>query len=61
MSMVTLPGLGEMVDVISVERNLPKSAVTAALREALLKGYERYRKTLERDSHAFEEEYFDNF
>ncbi|MEM8715583.1 MAG: transcription termination factor NusA [Cyanobacteria bacterium P01_A01_bin.3] len=61
MSMVTLPGLGEMVDVISQERNLPKSAVTAALREALLKGYERYRKTLERDSHAFEEEYFDNF
>ena len=61
MSMVTLPGLGEMVDVISRERNLPKTAVTAALREALLKGYERYRKTLQRDSHAFDEEYFSNF
>ncbi len=61
MSMVPLPGLAEMVDVISRERNLPRHAVTDAVKEALLKGYERYRKTMARDSHAFEEGYFDNF
>lgn len=61
MSMVPLPGLGEMVDTISRERNLPKSVVNEALREALLKGYERYRKTLQRDSSVFDETYFDNF
>ncbi|MEM6445478.1 MAG: transcription termination factor NusA [Cyanobacteria bacterium J06642_2] len=61
MSMVSLPGLGEMVETISRERNLPKSVVNEALREALLKGYERYRKTLQRDSSAFDETYFDNF
>lgn len=61
MSMVPLPGLGEMVETISRERNLPKSVVNEALREALLKGYERYRKTLQRDSSVFDETYFDNF
>src|ERR687885_2793478 len=59
MSMVPLPGLKDMVEGISKERNLPKHAVQAALREALLKGYERYRRTQKLDH--FSEEYFDNF
>jgi N utilization substance protein A len=57
--MVTLPGLKDMVEGISKDRNLPKHAVQAALREALLKGYERYRRTQNLDH--FTEEYFDNF
>jgi len=61
MSMVTLPGLQEMIDGISRERNLPKHAVQAALREALLKGYERYRRTHRPDATNFDEEYFVNF
>lgn len=61
MSMVTLPGLQDMIDSISRERNLPKHAVQAALREALLKGYERYRRTHRPDSASFDEEYFNNF
>lgn len=60
--MVQLPGLGEMINIISRERNLPKHAVEAALQEALLKGYERYRRTLLLDTFMqFEEGYFDNF
>ncbi|HEY9622117.1 MAG TPA: transcription termination factor NusA [Crinalium sp.] len=61
MSMVTLPGLQDMIDSISRERNLPKHAVQAALREALLKGYERYRRTHRPDVNTFDEEYFSNF
>lgn len=61
MSMVTLPGLRDMIDSISRERNLPKLAVQAALREALLKGYERYRRTQRMDSSNFDEDYFVNF
>jgi N utilization substance protein A len=63
MSMVRLPGLSEMINIISRERNLPRPAVEVALREALLKGYERYRRTLQLDNpiHTFDEEYFQNF
>ncbi len=61
MSMVALPGLKDMIDSISRERNLPKLSVQAALREALMKGYERFRRTQRIDSPNFEEEYFDNF
>jgi N utilization substance protein A len=50
-----------MIDGISRERNLPKHAVQAALREALLKGYERYRRTHRPDHASFDEEYFNNF
>lgn len=60
MSMVALPGLREMIEKISQERNLPKQAVQAALREALLKGYERYRRTQRLNGPAFDEGYFDN-
>ena len=61
MSMVKLPGLGSLIDSISQERNLPKQSVQAALREALLKGYERFRRTQRMDSTQFDEHYFDNF
>jgi len=61
MSLLSLPGLGQMVEVISKERNLPKHAVQNALREALLKGYERFRKTYRSDGITFEEEHFNNF
>lgn len=61
MSMVSLPGLTDMINVISRERNLPKHAVQAALKEALLKGYERFRRTQRLDSAHFDEEYFKNF
>jgi len=49
-----------MVEMISRERNLPRHVVTEALREALLKGYERYRKTIQRDV-VFPEDHFRNF
>ncbi len=61
MSMVALPGLKDMIDGISRERNLPKLSVQAALREALMKGYERFRRTQRMDGDGFDEEYFDNF
>lgn len=61
MTMVNLPGLRDMIENISQERNLPKSAVQAALREALLKGYERYRRTQNMEGDNFEEDFFDNF
>lgn len=61
MSIVRLPGLKDLIDNISTERNLPRSAVQAALREALLKGYERYRRSLRLDRFHFDEQYFDNF
>lgn len=61
MSMVTLPSLKDLIDNISRERNLPKHAVQEALREALLKGYERFRRTQRLEGNNFEEDYFDNF
>ena len=61
MSIVSLPGLKDLIDNISRERNLPRHAVQAALREALLKGYERYRRAQRLDRFHFDEEYFNNF
>ena len=61
MSIVSLPGLKDLIENISRERNLPRHAVQAALREALLKGYERYRRAQRLDRFHFDEEYFDNF
>jgi transcription termination/antitermination protein NusA len=58
---VSLPGLSTMITEISQDRNLPVTAVQLALREALLKGYERYRRAQHLDQLHFEEEYFDNF
>ena len=59
--MVSLPGLKELIGNISKDRNLPKQAVQTALREALLKGYERYRRTQRLDGVNFTDDYFDNF
>lgn len=61
MSIVDLKGLKDLIDSISRERNLPRHAVQAALREALLKGYERYRRAQRLDRFHFDENYFDNF
>jgi len=61
MSMVNLPGLKDLIENISRERNLPRLAVQSALREALLKGYERYRRAQTMERRQFNEEYFDNF
>ncbi len=61
MSLVSLPGLAKMIDEISQRHNLPKSAVQEALREALIKGYERYRRSQSLDRQQFHDEYFDNF
>jgi len=61
MSMVNLPGLKDLIENISRERNLPRLAVQSALREALLKGYERYRRAQTMERRQFDEEYFDNF
>ena len=42
MALVLLPGLTNLIDDISEEKKLAPQVVEAALREALLKGYERY-------------------
>ncbi len=57
---IQFAGLREMMDNISRERNLPKSLVQEALKEALMKGYERFRRTQQINVH-FEEDYFDHF
>lgn len=61
MSLVSLPGLTRMIEEISQRHNLPKSSVQEALREALLKGYERFRRSQSLDRQQFHDEYFDNF
>ena len=60
MSLVSLPGLPAMIEEISQRHNLPHSAVQEALREALLKGYERFRRS-QSIGQQFAEEYFENF
>ena len=62
MATVNLPGLKIMLEEISQRHNLPKNAVQEALREALLKGYERYRRAQSLEKAAqFHEDYFNNF
>ena len=63
MALVLLPGLTNLIDDISEEKKLPPQVVEAALREALLKGYERYRRTLYLgiNEDPFDEDYFSNF
>jgi N utilization substance protein A len=60
MSLVSLPSLKTMIEEISHLYNLPKSAVAEALREALIKGYQRYRRS-QGTGHQFQDDYFDNF
>ncbi len=59
MSIVKLDGLQKMIEEISQSHNLPKTSVQQALRKALLKGYERYRRT--QNLAHFEEDHFENF
>jgi N utilization substance protein A len=62
MSLVPLPGLKRLIEEISKSHNLPRVSVEDALREALLKGYERYRRSQTNGSvHYFTEDYFDDF
>jgi N utilization substance protein A len=62
MTIVNLPGLKIMIEEISQRHNLPKNSVQEALREALLKGYERYRRAQSLEKAAqFHEDYFNNF
>ena len=62
MATVNLPGLKIMLEEISQRHNLPKNAVQEALREALIKGYERYRRAQSLEKAAqFHEDYFNNF
>ncbi|MGQ9864790.1 MAG: transcription termination factor NusA [Pseudanabaenaceae cyanobacterium] len=61
MSLLKLPGLGEYIMEMSDKWNLPRHAVQTALQEALLKGYERYRKTYRPEGLEFDDQYFDNF
>lgn len=63
MSSVNLPGLSQFVAQICETRNLPRTAVSEALREALKKGYEKYRKSQRRDLFETMEDldYFANF
>ncbi|MCS6960747.1 MAG: transcription termination factor NusA [Pseudanabaenaceae cyanobacterium SKYGB_i_bin29] len=61
MSIVNLPNLRRLVEEISKERNLPPASVHTALREALMKGYEKFRKTYRTEGTHFEDGYFDNF
>lgn len=61
MAIVSLPGLGKMIEEISEGHNLPPHLVKTALQEALLKGYERYRRSQTLDRDHFSDDYFDNF
>ena len=63
MALVILPGLNNLIEDISEEKKLPPNIVELALREALLKGYEKYRRTfyIGVNQDPFDEEYFSNF
>ncbi|ERN41386.1 transcription termination factor NusA [Rubidibacter lacunae KORDI 51-2] len=60
MTLLPLPGLGGMIEEISERHKLPQSSVQEALSEALLKGYERYRRSQDLDA-QYTEDYFENF
>lgn len=59
MSIVKLPGLKMLIEEISQSHNLPRTSVQEALREALFKGYERFRRS--KHPEPFPDNYFDNF
>ena len=60
MTIVSLPGLKVTIEEISQRYNLPESSVEEALREALIKGYEKFRRSKARNE-EFDEEYFESF
>jgi len=63
MALVILPGLNNLIEDISEEKKLPPNIVEAALREALLKVYEKYIRTfyIGVNEDPFDEESFSNF
>ncbi|MEN9208401.1 MAG: transcription termination factor NusA [Gloeomargarita sp. GMQP_bins_120] len=61
MSIIALPNLKELIDEISRTHNLPKAELQEALREALLKGYEKHRRAKELHVREFSDDYFRNF
>ena len=61
MTIVSLPGLGNMIEQISQQYNLSTDDVEEALKEALIKGYERFRRTREVNRYQFNEEHFEHF
>lgn len=61
MSIIKLYGLKKMIDEISQSHNLPKTSVQQALIEALIKGYERYRRAQRMERPHFDDDYFNNF
>ena len=46
MALVILPGLNNLIEDISEAKKLPPQVVESALREALLKGYEKSKDYL---------------
>lgn len=61
MTLLNLPSLKAMVTEISEQKKLPPTVVEAALSEALLKGYEKFRRSQRLGEYVFDEEYFNNF
>ncbi|VEP13493.1 Transcription termination/antitermination protein NusA [Hyella patelloides LEGE 07179] len=61
MTIVSLPGLGSMIEQISQQYNLSTEDVEEALKEALIKGYERFRRTRETNRYKYNEEHFEDF
>lgn len=61
MTLVNLPGLGSMIEQISQQYNLSTDDVEEALKEALLKGYERFRRLKETNRYQYNEEHFEYF
>ena len=61
MTIVNLPGLSNMIEQISDQYNLDAEDVEEALKEALLKGYERFRRIREANRYKYNEEHFEDF
>lgn len=61
MTIVNLPGLSNMIEQISDQYNLDAEDVEEALKEALLKGYERFRRIRETNRYKYNEEHFEDF
>ena len=62
MSIVKLPGLNLLINEICKSHNLPQTTVEDALREAIFKGYEKFRRSKRTSlQETFPIDYFDNF
>ena len=63
MSIVKLTGLSTLIREISESHHLPETIVKEALREAIFKGYERFRRSKmeQKDNSSMNPEYFENF